>query len=53
MMFFVELIIYGIVFVVVIVFVEGIYLIVFGKLISLNNKVNCCFEMFEKGGNCE
>jgi len=45
-----ELLIYGLVFVAVLVLVEGIYLTVFGKSISLNNKVNRRLEMLEKGG---
>ena len=48
-----DLIIYIIVFVAVLLLVEGIYLTVFGKSISLNNKVNRRFEMLEKGGNRE
>lgn len=48
-----EPIIYGIVFIAVLLLVEGIYLTVFGKSISLNSKVNRRFEMLEKGGNRE
>ncbi len=48
-----DLIIYVIVFVAVLLLVEGIYLTVFGKSISLNSKVNRRFEMLEKGGNRE
>ncbi|MBT0955957.1 type II secretion system F family protein [Alphaproteobacteria bacterium KMM 3653] len=48
-----EPIIYGLIFVGVILLVEGIYLTVFGKSISLNNKVNRRLEMMEKGGNRE
>ena len=44
-----ELIIYGLVFIGVILLVEGIYLTVFGKSISLNSKVNRRLEMLEKG----
>ena len=36
----IEPIIYGLIFVAVLVLVEGIYLTVFGKSISLNNRVN-------------
>lgn len=45
----VELIIYGLIFVAVLVLVEGIYLTVFGKSISLNSKVNRRLDMLEKG----
>jgi tight adherence protein B len=48
-----EPIIYGLIFVAVLVMVEGIYLTVFGKSISLNSKVNRRLEMLEKGGNRE
>ena len=42
-------IIYGLIFVAVLLLVEGIYLLVFGKSISLNNKVNRRLEMLDKG----
>jgi tight adherence protein B len=42
-------IIYGLIFVAVLLLVEGIYLLVFGKSISLNSKVNRRLEMLEKG----
>ncbi len=45
-----EPIIYGLIFVAVLVLVEGIYLTVFGRSISLNNRVNRRLEMLEKGG---
>lgn len=48
-----EPIIYGLIFVAVLVLVEGIYLTVFGKSISLNSKVNRRLDMMEKGGNRE
>lgn len=48
-----EPLIYGLIFVGVIVLVEGIYLVVFGKSISLNSRVNRRLEMLEKGGNRE
>ncbi len=48
-----EPIIYGLIFVAVLVLVEGLYLTVFGKSISLNNKVNRRLDMLEKGGNRE
>ncbi len=48
-----ELIIYGLIFVGVVVLVEGVYLTVFGKSISLNNKINRRLEMLDKGANRE
>ncbi|SEN78736.1 tight adherence protein B [Palleronia salina] len=44
-----EPVIYGLIFVAVLVLVEGIYLTVFGKSISLNSRVNRRLEMLEKG----
>ena len=44
------LIIYGLIFVAVLLLVEGIYLAVFGKSISLNSKVNRRLDLLEKGG---
>lgn len=44
-----EPIIYGLIFVGVLVLVEGLYLVVFGKSISLNSRVNRRLEMLEKG----
>ncbi|NCO21307.1 MAG: pilus assembly protein TadB [Rhodobacterales bacterium] len=44
-----EPLIYGLIFVAVLVLVEGIYLTVFGKSISLNNRVNRRLDMLEKG----
>ena len=41
--------IYGLIFVGVLVLVEGIYLTVFGKSISLNSRVNRRLELMEKG----
>ena len=41
--------IYGMIFVAVLVLVEGLYLTVFGRSISLNSKVNRRLEMLEKG----
>jgi len=41
--------IYGLIFVGVLVLVEGAYLTVFGKSISLNNKVSRRLEMLDKG----
>ncbi|MGX0875858.1 tight adherence protein B [Roseovarius sp. MBR-154] len=48
-----EPIIYGLIFVGVLVLVEGIYLTVFGRSISLNNRVNRRLEMLDKTGNRE
>ena len=48
-----EPIIYGLIFVAVLVLVEGIYLTIFGKSISLNNKLNRRLELLEKGGGRE
>lgn len=48
-----EPLIYGLIFIAVIVIVEGIYLTVFGKSISLNNRVNRRLEMLEKGAGRE
>ncbi|MEP2783949.1 MAG: type II secretion system F family protein [Pseudoruegeria sp.] len=44
-----ELIIYAVIFVSVLLLVEGIYLTVFGKSINLNRRVNRRLEMLEKG----
>ncbi|MBM1689006.1 type II secretion system F family protein [Sulfitobacter geojensis] len=44
-----EPIIYALIFVGVLVLVEGLYLVVFGKSISLNSRVNRRLEMLEKG----
>lgn len=48
-----EPIIYGLIFVAVLVVVEGLYLTVFGRSISLNSKVNRRLDMLEKGQNRE
>ncbi len=45
-----EPIIYGLIFVAVLALVEGIYLVAFGKSISLNSRVNRRLEMLNKGG---
>ncbi|QQA41647.1 type II secretion system F family protein [Pelagovum pacificum] len=45
----VDLIIYGLIFIAVLVVVEGLYLTVFGRSISLNSRVNRRLEMLEKG----
>ncbi|EAU45686.1 type II secretion system F family protein [Salipiger bermudensis] len=52
-MFSAELIIYGLIFVGVLVLVEGVYLVAFGKSISLNSKVNRRLEMLDKHSNRE
>ena len=44
-----EPLIYGLIFVAVLVLVEGIYLTIFGKSISLNSRVNRRLDMLEKG----
>ena len=49
----IEPIIYGLIFVGVLVLVEGIYLTVFGKSISLNNRVNRRLDMLDKTNNRE
>ena len=46
-------IIYGLIFVAVLLLVEGIYLLIFGKSISLNSKVNRRLDLLEKGGRRE
>ena len=48
-----EPIIYGLIFVGVLVLVEGLYLVAFGKSISLNSRVNRRLEMMEKGSRRE
>lgn len=45
-----EPIIYGLIFIGVLALVEGLYLVAFGKSISLNNRVNRRLEMLSKGG---
>ncbi|MFU1477687.1 type II secretion system F family protein [Roseovarius sp. C7] len=49
----IEPIIYGLIFIGVLVLVEGIYLTVFGKSISLNSRVNRRLEMLDKNSNRE
>ncbi len=46
-------IIYALIFVAVLLLVEGIYLVAFGKSISLNSKVNRRLDLLEKGGKRE
>lgn len=45
----IEPLIYGAIFIAVLLLVEGIYLTVFGKSISLNSRVNRRYELLEKG----
>lgn len=49
----VEFIIYGLTFVAVLVVVEGLYLTIFGKSISLNSRVNRRLDLMEKGARRE
>ena len=49
----IEPIIYVVIFVAVLALVQGIYLTVFGKSISLNSKVNRRYELLEKTGDRE
>ena len=46
-------IIYGLIFIAVLVLVEGLYLVIFGKSISLNSRVSRRLELLEKGGQRE
>ena len=48
-----EPIIYGLIFIGVLVLVERLYLVAFGKSISLNSRVNRRLEMIEKGDRRE
>lgn len=48
-----EPVIYILIFVGVLVLVEGVYLVTFGKSISLNNRVNRRLEMLDKGAGRE
>jgi tight adherence protein B len=48
-----EPLIYGLVFLAVLVLVEGIYLTAFGRSISLNRKVNRRLDLLEKGAGRE
>ncbi|QJF50553.1 type II secretion system F family protein [Roseobacter ponti] len=49
----IEPIIYGLIFIGVLVLVEGLYLVTFGKSISLNSRVNRRLEMLDKGAGRE
>jgi len=44
-----ELVIYGVIFLAVMAVIQGVYLVIFGKSISLNSSVNRRLEMLEKG----
>lgn len=46
-------IIYGLIFVAVLLLVQALYLLFFGKSISMNNRVNRRLELLEKGGQRE
>ena len=48
-----EPIVYGLIFIAVLLLVEGVYLVAFGKSISLNNRVNRRLEMLDKGSRRE
>ena len=48
-----EPIIYALVFIAVLMVVEGLYLTIFGKSISLNSRVNRRLDLLEKGGGRE
>jgi tight adherence protein B len=48
-----EPIIYGLIFIAVLALVEGLYLVAFGKSISLNSKVNRRLELLDKGAGRE
>ena len=49
----VEPLIYVLIFVAVLALVQGAYLVIFGKSISMDGKVNRRLEMLDKGGNRE
>lgn len=46
-----EPIIYGAIFVSVLLLIEGLYLVIFGKSIKLNNRVNRRIDLLEKGND--
>ncbi|MDO9527510.1 MAG: pilus assembly protein TadB, partial [Gemmobacter sp.] len=48
-----SILIYGLIFAGVLLLVEGLYLTVFGKSISLNSKVSRRLALMEKGGSRE
>ena len=49
----IEPLIYIGIFIGVIMLVEGVYLMIFGKSISLNSRVNRRLDLINKGGNRE
>lgn len=49
----IEPVIYGVIFIAVLLLVNGIYLTIFGKSISLNSRVNRRYELLEKKGDRE
>ncbi|ARU00015.1 type II secretion system F family protein [Yoonia vestfoldensis] len=49
----IEPIIYVLIFIAVLALVQGAYLVIFGKSISMDGKVNRRLEMLDKGGNRE
>ncbi|GHG94436.1 type II secretion system F family protein [Pseudodonghicola xiamenensis] len=53
MQFGIEALIYVLIFIAVVVLVEGLYLVTFGRSISLNNRMNRRLEMLEKGAGRE
>ncbi|MBS1300837.1 type II secretion system F family protein [Loktanella sp. SALINAS62] len=48
-----EPVIYIVIFIAVLAVVQGVYLVIFGKSISMDGKVNRRLDMLEKGGNRE
>lgn len=48
-----EPIIYAVIFIAVLLLIEGLYLVVFGKSIRLNNRVNRRIDLLEKGNDRE
>jgi len=48
-----EPIIYGAIFISVLFLIEGLYLVIFGKSIKLNNRVNRRIDLLEKGNDRE
>jgi len=48
-----EIIIYGVIFIAVLMLVEGLYLLVFGRSLSKNRRVNRRLDLLEKGNNRE
>ena len=48
-----EPVIYAVIFAAVLATVQGVYLVIFGKSISMDGKVNRRLDMLEKGGNRE